>query len=64
MTDKNSKKVTDLINILREGGYCEKAADCRFSSLSGDGSDRSFFRVETADQLSFIGVMPVNGNSK
>ena len=64
MTDKNSKKVTDLITIMRKSGYCDEPADCRFSSLSGDGSDRSFFRVETADQLSFIGVMPVNGGSK
>ena len=64
MADKNSKKTTALFNILRKSGYCEREADCRFSSLSGDGSDRSFIRVETADQLSFIGVMPVNGDPK
>ncbi|MBE9521454.1 MAG: phosphotransferase, partial [Proteobacteria bacterium] len=39
-------------------GYCEGEGDCRFSSLSGDGSDRSFFRIKTAEDASFIGVLP------
>ena len=62
MDNKNLKNVADLINILRKSGYCKKAEDCRFSRLSGDGSDRSFFRVKTAGETSFIGVIPVNGD--
>ena len=63
MDNKNSKNVAALINIMRKSGYCKKVEDCRYSRLSGDGSDRLFFRIKTADQNSFIGVMPGNGRS-
>ena len=63
MGNKNSKNVAALINIMRKSGYCKKVEDCRYSRLSGDGSDRLFFRIKTADQNSFIGVMPGNGRS-
>ena len=64
MDNKNSKNITNLINIKRKSGYCEREGDCRFSSLSGDGSDRSFFRIKTAEDTSLIGVLPTHGDSQ
>ena len=63
MDNKNSKNVAALINIMRKSGYCKGVEDCRYSRLSGDGSDRLFFRIKTAVESSFIGVMPANGRS-
>ena len=63
MDNKHSNNVADLLNILKQGGYCTNGEDCRYSRLSGDGSDRSFFRVTTAER-SLIGVIPANGSAR
>jgi hypothetical protein len=49
---------------MRKNGYCEREGDCLFSSRSGDGSDRSFFRIKTAEDTSFIGVLPTHPGSQ
>jgi len=65
MDNKNSKNnVATLLNLMRKSGYCGREEDCRFSRLSGDGSDRSFFRIKTAEDASFIGVLPTHGGSQ
>jgi aminoglycoside/choline kinase family phosphotransferase len=64
MEDKNSKDINGLINIMKKNDYCANPEDCQYSRLTGDGSDRSFFRIKTADKNSYIGVMPVNGLSR
>jgi len=64
MDNRNSKNINNLINIMKKNGYCANAEDCQYSRLTGDGSDRLFFRIKTADEISFIGVMPGNSFSK
>ncbi len=64
MDNKNSKNIANLLNMMRKNGYCDREGDCLFSSLSGDGSDRSFLRIKTAEDTSFIGVLPTHSGSQ
>lgn len=57
MTENNREKEL-IIRLLRELGLLQIGALPQLNRMSGDGSDRSFYRIEIPGGHSFIGVFP------
>jgi aminoglycoside/choline kinase family phosphotransferase len=62
MTEKKSEHILIIQTLLQEAGILKDDDEWSYSRLTGDGSERSFFRIVLANNNSYIGVVPVPGD--
>jgi aminoglycoside/choline kinase family phosphotransferase len=55
---ENNKEKELITDLLRELGLLQDGALLHLEKMSGDGSDRSFYRIQIDGGQSFIGVFP------